>query len=346
MSKKTGRREFVGTAASLVAGAWATQSCSKSSSAEQTASAGPASKSALGADATMVTSVEVEFGGLCMLVKNESKDHPERTGLFALMPETKSQWTGAKMVHCPAVIVPGEHLGPGQKTMVAPLTDFVDLRWLNARPWDSTMTLPGSLLKISKYARQPVEARWLTDSAPADCLAGRIRLPLGVTTINPFPDTGQIQAPVGTGPATPFVGRVTCVIPVDAKHVSGLAIGPFNLIPDSKGVIRVTFVNVRLSDLRDPVPLPVTQGVTELKHAQAYYWLLAGHCAGHTGGPPILAGETVSAPDRPDNDTDCLTAPEELAHFITVKGKRYPYWIYPLECTVGDGCGPDETGCT
>jgi len=196
------------------------------------------------------------------------------------------------------------------------------------------------MLKILDYAKPHViDKQYFTASIKTGSLAGRVRLPLGATkAFHPKADEhGPLKVPDGAGghkPSEEFFGRVTFVFPITVvPRPAGLDFGNVLALPNSDGVIKVRFANVRPSQLAQRQSINVEQDA-HLEHLDTYYSLLDGSCS-NPKDCWILAGKPITdgISDKPEPPGGCKVQSVDI-------GVR---WIDPIQCTIADGC---EGSCT
>lgn len=266
----------------------------------------------------MAYKLTINVGGLCMLVQKES----EPKGLYILMP--KADHHGPP--HCPVMITEAANT-PGGKALLIPLKEDEDLSSL--APQTTSAQKPGSVLEMSQYAKQAVNALCFT-AAPLPCLARKVVLPLG-GAMTPRGPLAELMVPSGSGTAKgEFTGIVSVVMDVDILP-DNLPMKCKTLTP-SGGQITIWILNVPRSEWEGG-----RAGATAghpANHVNAYYSLLEDNCTTGKVGPPILHVKSSDAHPG-SGDPRCPTTEIPAPTVPNLVGIDF---IDPANCTVGYGC--------
>ena len=295
------------------------------------------------------TTLEVELGGLCMLVMRTNVPEAER-GLYVLMPDNHHD---KENIHCPLFVAGNLHTKSGkpesENLELKEKSDEVDLRFMASHA-STPAGLPDFVANVSKFYATP-------KTVDPECFAGAKRIGLAARVILPLP--GAI-ASVGPEPAAYWVPtRVTSPQPGPGFRTAdlyGQCLVKYTVRSDIasiwnyqvKGVelrrdvdtIKMYFVNGRPVDL-DGRRYKHSEG-DAWEHPQAYHDLLVDGSSKR--GPRALIRMDVNGlPDESENEkcgaVDIKTWPPQRDGQVQIR------FIDPYTCTLGGGCAPNDPAC-
>ena len=275
--------------------------------------------------------LQVQFGGLCMLVQRTTGGP---RGLYVLMP--RMEHPGHR--HCQYLHCEADFIQSGKNTLKVIRGEVVD--WKDVSSSGSIQDYQEHALEISKYPdvpAVPVDNQWLRGNV-GECLAARIELPLPRQPFLFLGDPAELDVPDPANPTGPGIkrnahGRVVVNIVPD-HQVDSLPVAGETLVPDKDGLLQVSFLNVPPKHLKGG-KFRQRKG-TIVEHANAYYQLLTparDWCELQKKGPPIKVGKDdhIGSPDDTPDYTEC-----EAGEFHKIPfGETF---IDPYNCTIGSGC--------
>ncbi len=278
----------------------------------------------------MTFKIKIEFGGLCLLVREE--DPAKQLGLHVLMPTMQMMMPG--MYHCPMVMFHRENTAGSVDCMRSFGGYALDLR--SGIAPSPLVPLPSQLLAISSYAKQRVDDKWLTD-APAGCLMARLTMPVD-TRLKVLGNPGDLKIP-GEPRVRAFYGRVQA----DFDHAdppAAIQIAGRDVTPGANGIM-LRMVNIPMETLDGK--RRASKFGERADHVQAYYHLLKGCCNPPVDGPDIFKGEEWAADNGAGGPIySCPVPLKDFPYYPWTIGDNGHY-IDPLNCTVGIGC-PESAG--
>ncbi|HET7457828.1 MAG TPA: hypothetical protein VFJ74_09245 [Gemmatimonadaceae bacterium] len=259
-----------------------------------------------------LSTLEIEFGGLCMLVQRNTSG---REGLYALMPKMDHP----KMLHEAMLLVCDATYSGGTLPKPVRLRGRV-LDWRGLAAPAAAVAMPPAIPNFAKFAGDAVNAAFLSGT-PTACLAARVELPLGSSiAVDSRSEIGEVEVDYGGSKHTEkVVGQATVTVKVTNSSVTTLDVGndeagqPVTLTPDGAGRIVIKIINIIRADLRPPCKahMPAVKKGDDVTHALAYYDLLGNRCNGHKEGPHLIA--------------------------LHDRGEENLFFIHPYQCTLGTG---------
>lgn len=275
--------------------------------------------------------LNIEFGGLCMFVRN---DQDYLHSLYVLMPTQTMNLVG----HCSMLIVPtsankADLFGLGGWSIdLAHLTQYLK----KPNPADDVEISDLSwALDVTGLTNGKVNRKWLTEF-PDDPLAARVRLPLINYTIAGILPKAMIAADGDVQhPLTPY-GRVRASMVLKDYHDDILQLGPATLRLDGRTSLQAYVLNVRRCDIGRREPRNHNAG-DEIKHPKGYYALLDGK----SRDPRLTVVEKVNGHDSICPPEVCPTGRHEidftppLAPASTSGGRVKPEWVDTHDCAIG-----------
>ena len=267
--------------------------------------------------------LQIDFGGLCLLVKQS-----EPAKLFVLMPQH------TRMRH--EAMIAWE-VGDGTKDSAA----FNAQRTLTLGVADNTFkpaSIPPTVGNFSLYdGGTKLDAHWLTDVLPKECLSARVELPLNCMVEVP-PGTAYAVANLrwkdGTSwPNQVLAGMVRVTVPADDQSLDTInditsAKGK-KFAWDGNGMAALMILNIPPGDLNTP-PQRHPKG-HKLAHIDAYFNLLRD-CEADDADDPWLEASA---------DVPGSVAAARTKRAAKMLGEESIEYIDPYQCTVGTGDGPN-----
>lgn len=272
----------------------------------------------------------IEFGGLCMFVRQDTN---AAHSLYVLMPTVSMSLNP----HCPMLVVPQS--GSGKKADLYSLDGWsIDLSPLRRYNSDNTPTNDDFkwALKVSDYTNKRVQSDWFVEIK--DPIAARIRLPLNVKVNHG--DTVPITV-VGAGSGNPpgditanVAGRASVDITLENWDDDVIQVGPA-IIDMTAATTTVYVVNIQVCDLPRRKPHSHSKGDI-IDHPMAYYTLLEGRPKGNK----LKVGQDVSGDV---DDSICIPEPCPGRHHVIrfdPPGPLHNRWIDTHDCAIGTGDYP------
>ena len=267
------------------------------------------------------TKLIIEFGGLCMFVRQDtSMVH----SLYVLMPKMTSGVTP----HCPMLLVP--QASTTTKADLYSLKDWsIDLSHL--RHFTDPNQKPGPFnfaLDVSAYTNTQVEDNWRTEMK--DPLRARIRLPLEVS-VSPLGPLAQIVVEDVQDPVS-AAGRAKVEITLTDFDDNVLQVGPA-IVDMTAPTVTLYVLNIQRCDLHRTKPRSHSNG-DKIKHPMAYYSLLNGE----PKGKDFKVGTVI--PGQETDNSICLPEPCMDGHHVVDFTPPQPLqarWVDTHDCAIGTG---------
>jgi hypothetical protein len=282
----------------------------------------------------MTCQVVLEFGGLVMFVRDETK----RKKLFVLMPALKHPHMDHKAMVANCDPVTGE---PIRKASLEKKGKAIDLTsQLPAAGTGSIETnyfAPLSRVARKNRAPKPVRATFLDDAPDDKRLLARIELALG-HDVKAHCARAELEIDVeedGNLITKPFdlagLARITTTVADDAK----LDFGGFEVPAVAGGALYIKIANILGGNFKPgKEPHEVGQPV---HHFYAYYRLL------EPGRMPTPRSRTDG--DQPDCPAGAFTSDQRSPYDPERKPPLRSFFVNPFQCTIGFGCPPEQPEC-